>query len=265
MKRPLAALVAMLAAAAASAQAQNAPSPLADVSIEQKLGAPLPLDATLRDESGRTVALGDYFHRRPVVLAFVYYECPMLCSYVESGTLKAMRALSFSAGREFELVTVSIDPSDLPKIASAKKADFVRQYGRPGAEAGVHFLTGPAESIAAITRAAGFRYVRDPETKSFSHAAGIMLATPDGRLSKYFYGIEYSARDLKLGVMEASNRRIGTPVDRILLYCSHYDPTTGKYGLVVMRVVRLGGLATVGSLGVFMVVMLRRERRRKKA
>ena len=155
MKRALAALVAMLAAAAASAQAQNAPSPLADVSIEQKLGAPLPLDATLRDESGRTVALGDYFHRRPVVLAFVYYECPMLCSYVESGTLKAMRALSFSAGREFELVTVSIDPSDLPKIASAKKADFVRQYGRPGAEAGVHFLTGPAESIAAITRAAG--------------------------------------------------------------------------------------------------------------
>lgn len=272
MRRALAVLLAS-AAAAASVRAQDAPAPtaaqspgaLADVSIEQRLGAPLPLDAALRDESGRTVRLGDYFHRRPVLLAFVYYECPMLCSYVESGTVKAMRALSFSAGREFELVTVSIDPSDLPKIAAAKKADFVKSYDRPGAEAGVHFLTAPAESIAAITRAAGFRYARDPETKGFSHAAGIMLATPDGNLSKYFYGIEYSARDIKLGVMEASNRRIGTPVDRVLLYCSHYDPTSGRYGIVVMRVVRLGGLATVGSLGVFMAVMFRRERRRKKA
>ena len=276
MKRALAALLAMLAAAAVSAQAPDAsglapapsapaaqaPSALADVSIDQKLGAPLPLDVPLRDETGRTVRFGDYFHRRPVLLAFVYYECPMLCSYVESGTLKAMRALSFTAGREFDLVTVSIDPADLPKIAAAKKADFLKSYGHPGAASGVHFLTGPAESVAAIARAAGFRYTRDPETKAFSHAAGIMLATPDGKLSKYFYGLEYSARDIKLGTMEASAERIGTPVDRVLLYCSHYDPTTGRYGVVVMRVVRLGGLATVASLGVFMAVMFRRDRRR---
>jgi len=272
VKRAAAALLALLTAASAAGQAAPAvgtPSSqsaaaLADVSIEQKLGARLPLDAAFRDENGRPVRLGDFFGRRPVLLAFVYYECPMLCSYVESGTLKAMRALPFTAGRELDLLTISIDPSDLPKIAAAKRLDFLRQYGRPGADAGVHYLTGPAASIAAVTSAAGFRYVRDPETKTFSHAAGTILATPDGRLSKYFYGIEYSARDLKLATMEASSARIGSPVDRVLLYCSHYDPTTGKYGLVVMRVVRLGGLATVGSLGAFMAVMLRRERRRKR-
>jgi protein SCO1/2 len=272
VKRACAALLAILAAAAASGQeapptgtpSSVSPAALADVSIEQRLGEKLPLDAAFRDENGRAVRLGDFFGRRPVLLAFVYYECPMLCSYVESGTLKAMRALPFRAGREFDLVTISIDPSDIPKIAAAKRLDFLRQYGRPGAERGVHFLTGPAASIAAVTSAAGFRYVRDPETKGFSHAAGILLATPDGRLSKYFYGIEYSARDLKLATMEASGARIGSPVDRVLLYCSHYDPSTGKYGLVVMRVVRLGGIATAGSLGVFMAVMLRRERRRKR-
>jgi protein SCO1/2 len=272
VKRAIAGALAVLAAAAAAGQAApavGAPSTesaaaLADVSIEQKLGARLPLDAAFRDETGRTVRLGDFFGRRPVLLAFVYYECPMLCSYVESGTLKAMRALPFTAGREFDLVTISIDPSDLPKIAAAKRLDFLRQYARPAADAGVHYLTGPPASIAAVTGAAGFRYVRDPETKAFSHAAGVMLATPDGRLSKYFYGIEYSARDLKLATMEASSARIGSPVDRVLLYCSHYDPTTGKYGLVVMRIVRLGGIATVGSLGLFMAVMLRRERRRKR-
>ncbi|HET9795438.1 MAG TPA: SCO family protein [Thermoanaerobaculia bacterium] len=272
MKRAIAGILALLAASAlfgqaapsVGATAAQPQSALADVSIDQKLGAKLPLDATFRDETGRAVRLGDFFGRRPVLLAFVYYECPMLCSYVESGTLKALRVLSFTAGREFDLVTISIDPSDLPKIASAKRLDFLRQYARPAADSGVHYLTGPAESVAAVTRAAGFRYVPDPETKGFSHAAGIMLATPDGRLSKYFYGIEYSARDLKLAMMEASNARIGSPVDRVLLYCSHYDPGTGKYGVVVMRVVRLGGIATVGTLGVFMAVMFRRERRRKR-
>ena len=272
MKRAFASAV-LLAASAAFAQAPaaaigtpaQAPPPLSDVSIEQRLGAALPLDAALRDESGRAVRLGDFFRGRPVLLAFVYYECPMLCSYVETGTLKAMRALPFTAGREFDLVTVSIDPADLPSIAATKRMDFLRRYGRPSAAGGIHYLTGPAGSIAAITRAAGFRYAPDPETKGYSHAAGIMLATPDGRLSKYFYGIEYSARDLKLAMMEASNARIGTPVDRVLLYCSHWDPQTGKYGIVVMRAVRLGGAATVLSLGVFMAVMIRRERRRKSA
>ncbi|HWC65922.1 MAG TPA: SCO family protein [Thermoanaerobaculia bacterium] len=278
MRRALLLAAALSAAAAASAQAPppasapepgmssaQAPSALADVSIEQRLGAALPLDLPFRDEAGRTVRLGDYFRRRPVLLAFVYYECPMLCSYVESGTLKAMRAMSFTAGRDFDLVTISIDPADLPTIAASKKSDFLQQYGRGGADRGVHFLTGSEDSIAAVTRAAGFRFVWDPETKSFSHAAGLMLATPDGVLSRYFYGIEYSARDIKLGVMDASGGKIGSPVDRVLLYCSHYDPTTGKYGLVVMRVVRLGGLLTVASLGLFMTVMIRRDRRRKKS
>ncbi len=273
MKRILALFLAAAAPAAAFGQtpaasigtpATEAQSALADVSIEQRLGARLPLDAAFRDEAGRPVRLGELFGRRPVLLAFVYYECPMLCSYVESGTLKAMRAMSFTAGREFDFVTISIDPADLPKIASAKRLDFLRQYGRPGADAGVRYLTGTAESIAAVTRAAGFRYDRDPETKGFSHAAGIMLATPDGRLSKYFYGIEYSARDLKLAMMEASSARIGSPVDRVILYCSHWDPRTGKYGVVVMRVIRLGGLATVASIGLFMAVMIRRDRRRKR-
>ena len=172
-------------------------------------------------------------------------------------------ALPFTAGKQFELVLISFDPADLSSIAATKRQDFLEKYGRPGAERGVHFLTGSPESIAAVTRAAGFRYARDAETTTLAHAAGVMLATPEGKLSQYFYGIEYSARDFKLAMMEASKEKIGSPVDRLLLYCSHYDPTTGKYGLAVMRVVRLAGAATAGSLGAFMVVMFRRERRRK--
>lgn len=264
MKRLAAALfLVLLGSGLAFAQASDAPAALAGVAIDQRLGAALPLDAAFRDETGRPVRFGDFFHRRPVLLSFVYFECPMLCPYVEAGTLQALRVLPFSPGREFELVVVSFDPADLPSIAAAKKADFLKRYGRAGAADGVHFLTGPAESVAAVTRAAGFRFERDAETKTLSHAAGIMLATPEGKLSRYFYGIEYSARDIKLAMMEASKEKIGSPVDRVLLYCSHYDPTTGRYGLAVMRVVRIAGAATAGSLGVFMFVMFRRDRRRR--
>ena len=240
-----------------------APAGLGDVGIDQRLGALLPLDAVFRDESSRAVRLGDYFGRRPVLIGFVYYQCPMLCGYVEVGIEKALKALPFTAGKQFDLVLISFDPADSPKIAAAKKEDFLEKYGRPGARGGIHFLTGSPPSIAAVTRAAGFRYARDPETKTLAHAAGVMLATPDGKLSQYFYGIEYAARDFKLAMMEASNEKIGTPVDRLILYCSHYDPRSGKYGLVVMRVVRLAGLATVGSIGAFVLVMVRRDRKKR--
>jgi len=241
------------------------PAGLGEVGIDQRLGAALPLGAVFRDETGRTVRLGDYFGRRPVLLGFVYYQCPMLCGYVEAGVESALRALPFTAGRQFDLLLVSFDPADMPSIAATKRADFLEKYARPGADKGVHFLTGPPESIAVVTRAAGFRYARDEETKTLAHAAGLMLATPEGKLSQYFYGIEYSPRDLKLAMMEASKEKIGTPVDRLILYCSHYDPRTGRYGLVVMRVVRVAGLATVGSLGAFMIVMLRRDRKKARA
>jgi len=267
-------LVAVLAVRPASAQ-QPAPSygqpanaaaaGLADVGIDQRLGAALPLSASFTDDSGRAVRFGDYFGKRPVLLGFVYYECPMLCGYVEAGIEKAMRVLPFTPGKEFELVLVSFDPADKPAIAKAKKDDFLEKYGRPDAAGGIHFLTGTPESIARITRAAGFRFARDPETKTLAHAAGVMLATPDGKLSQYFYGIEYSARDFKLAMMEASKEKIGTPVDRLLLYCSHYDPRSGRYGIVVMRVVRLAGLATAVTHGGFMLVMFRRDRRRDRA
>jgi protein SCO1/2 len=242
-----------------------APAGLGDVGIDQRLGAPLPLAAAFRDETGRTVRLGDYFGRRPVLLGFVYYQCPMLCGYVEAGIESALRVLPFTAGKQFDLLLISFDPADLPAMAATKRADFLEKYGRPGADRGVHFLTGPPESIAAVTKAAGFRYARDEETKTLAHAAGVMLATPEGKLSQYFYGIEYSPRDFKFAIMEASKEKIGTPVDRLVLYCSHYDPRSGKYGLVVMRVVRVAGVATVGSIGAFMLVMLGRDRRKAKA
>jgi protein SCO1/2 len=277
LRRAVSALAAVLALAAGTrASAQPAapsygqpsaapPAGLGEVGIDQRLGASLPLEAVFRDETGRTVRLGDYFGRRPVLVGFVYYQCPMLCGYVEAGVESALRALPFTAGRQFDLLLVSFDPADIPSIAATKRTDFLEKYARPGADKGVHFLTGPPESIAAVTKAAGFRYARDEETKTLAHAAGVMLATPEGKLSQYFYGIEYSPRDLKFAMMEASKDKIGTPVDRLILYCSHYDPRSGKYGLVVMRVVRLAGLATVGSLGAFMIVMFRRDRKKARA
>lgn len=240
----------------------GAPPPmLREVGIDQKLGAPLPLDLTFRDERGETVQLQQYFGEKPVILSFVYYECPMLCTQVLNGLLESLRTVSFDVGKQFEIVTVSFDPGETPKLAADKKASYVKQYKRAGAEQGWHFLTGDTASIRQLTQAAGFRYTYDPATDQFAHASGIMVVTPQGKMARYFYGIEYSGRDLRLALVEAAENKIGSPVDALLLYCFHYDPLTGKYGIVIMNVLRLAGVATVMALGTFMLVMFRRDRR----
>ena len=254
----------VVAGASAPVRGQNL-SRLGQIGLEQRLNHPLPLELEFRDEAGRTVRLGDYFGERPVVLALVYYRCPQLCPMVLTGMVKSLRTLSFEAGQEFEVVTVSIDPSETPEIAAEKKRLLLRQYDRPGTEAGWHLLTGEEAAIQRLAEAVGFRYFYDPNTKLYAHAAGLMLATPEGRLARYFYGIEHSGRDLRLGLVEASQNRIGSVVDQVLLYCYHYDPTTGKYGLVIMNTLRVAGLATVLALGIFLVVSLRRERRQARA
>jgi protein SCO1/2 len=238
---------------------------LAEVELEQRLGAALPLDVQFHDEAGNAVPLRTYFGRRPVVLALVYYECPMLCTQVLNGLSKSLKALEFTAGREFEVVIVSFDPKETPALAAEKKANYLARYGRGGAEQGWHFLTGPAASIEALTAAVGFRYRYDPKSAQYAHASGIMLSTPDGRLARYYYGIDYPTRDLRLGIVEAAQERIGSPVDQILLLCFHYDPSTGKYSLAVMRLVQAAGVVTVLSMGGFMFFALRRERRRRAA
>jgi protein SCO1 len=266
--RLLTVLATILPLLAAGLQAQELmgsaapPRGVGDVGIDQKLNEQVPLDLQFRDESGRTVTLGEYFHKRPVVLALVYYECPMLCTLILNGMLSAFRTLAFNPGEEFEIVTVSIDPRETPELAADKKAEYLAGYGRPGAEQGWHFLTGEEHNIRQLADAVGFRYFYDPQTQEYGHASAIMVATPSGRLARYFYGIEYSARDLRLSLVEASNNRIGSPVDQILLYCFHYDPMTGKYGLVIRNLLRLGGALTLLMIGGFVTVMLMRDRSR---
>lgn len=236
-------------------------SQLAGVSFEQRLNAALPLDLPFRDEAGREVRLGDYFGERPVVLAFVYYECPMLCTQVLNGLTSSMSALDETVGRDFDVVTVSFDPRETPVLASAKKAAYLDRYGRDGAADGWHFLTGDEASIAALTSVAGFSYEWDEATQQFAHASGVIVVTPDGRLSRYFYGIDYAPRDLKFALMESSEGRIGSAVDQLLLYCYHYDPKSGSYGFVAMNAVRVGGALTLVALMGFVVVQIRREKR----
>jgi protein SCO1/2 len=245
--------------------ATTKPEILKEIGIDQRLDAPLPLDLPLRDESGREVRLGDYFGKRPVVLALVYYNCPMLCTQVLNGLVAALNVMSLDAGRDFDVVAVSFDARETPAIASAKKDAYLTRYKRPNASDGWHFLTGDAESIARLTKAAGFRFKYDPDRDQFAHASAIMVATPTGRLARYFYGIEYAPRDMRLGLVEASAGRIGTPVDQILLYCFHYDPSNGKYGAVIINIIRLAGVATVLLLGLSLVVMSRRRARTLKA
>ena len=231
------------------------------VGIDQRLGAQVPLDLRFRDEEGRDVALGDYFGSRPVVLALVYYECPMLCNQVLNGLTEALRVMNFSAGREFDVVAVSFDPNEGPSLARAKKTTYISKYGREGAANGWHFLTGTRQATAALASAVGFRYEWDAQSNQWAHGAGIMVLTPGGVLSKYFYGIEYGVRDVRLGLVEASNNRIGTVADQVKLLCYRYDPMTGKYGLMILNLIRLGGALTLAALGTFIFVMLRRERR----
>jgi len=239
--------------------AQDPPSGvLADIGIDQKLNASLPLDLIFKDESGKSVSLERFFHKKPVVLSLVYYECPMLCSMTLNGLVKSMRAMPFHIGDEFEVLTISFDPSEKPELAAAKKKVYVGDYGRLDAAAGWHFLTGSKESIERLTEAVGYRYKWDNVTKQWAHASAIMVVTPEGRLSQYLYGIEFSSRDLRLSLVQASQNKIGNVVDRILLFCYHYNPDTGKYGLVVMNTVRLASIATVVALATFIVVSRRR-------
>ena len=235
------------------------PDVLKKVGIEQHLNTQIPLDLNFRDESGREMKLADYFGKRPVVLSMVYYECPMLCGEVLNGEASVFSALKFDIGKEYEVVTVSFDPTETPDLARAKKRNFVERYGRPGGNEGWHFLTGDKNSIDALTKAVGFNYAWDRDTKQFAHAAAIMVVTPEGKLAQYFYGVEYSPKDLRFGLVQASQNKIGNVVDQVLLYCYHYDPRTGKYGPTVARALQIGGGLTVLILGGFLIIMFRME------
>jgi protein SCO1/2 len=253
----------LLVVCATAFAADTRPPMLRDVAIEQRLGQPLPLDAIFADELGRPVRLGQYFGRRPVILVLAYYNCPMLCTQVFNGLVSSLRVLNFDAGKEFEVVAVSFDPRDRPPDAAAKKKAYVDEYGRPGAALGWHFLTGGTGSIDRVTTAAGFHYKYDESTGQFAHSTAIYVATPEGKLSRYFYGIEYAPRDLRLGLVEASNNRIGSAVDQILLYCYHYDPKLARYSAAIMSLVRFGGAAAVIILTTFLTVMWRRDKYRQ--
>lgn len=239
------------------------PVALQSVDLEQKLGARIPLDVEFRDEAGKTVSLKEYFGRRPVILSLVYYSCEDLCPLVVDGLVRSMRPLSFNIGDQFDVITLSFDSRDTPALAAAKKSDFVSKYSRPGAEKGWHFLTGDETAIQRLTEAVGFRYNYESKNDRFGHATGIMLLTPDGKIARYFYGIEFSPRDLRLGLIEASAKKIASPIDQLLLFCYHYDPATGKYSLLVTNIVRLAGIATVLALVAFIAVMIRRDRNRR--
>jgi protein SCO1/2 len=240
------------------------PAPLREIGFDQNLDQRIPLDVPFRDEAGRTVMLGDYFGKKPVVMVFAYYDCPMLCTLVINGLSSALNVLSMDPGKDFEIVTVSFDPRDTPATATAKKTFYLERYRRAGAAEGWHFLSGDQPSIDRLTKAAGFHYVWDKETKQFAHPTGVIVLTPEGRLARYLFGIEYGPRGLRYALIEASNGRVGTAVDQILLYCYHYDPMTGRYGLVIMRAMRVAGVATVLLISTFIIVMVRRERRDSK-
>ena len=234
------------------------PLGLNDVDIVQHLDQQIPPELIFRDETGKQVRLGDYFGKKPMILNLVYYRCPMLCSEVMAGLSGSLKALKFDVGKEFDVITVSFDPKDTPEAATAKKADYIKRYGRPGAADGWHFLTGPQESIAALTKAVGFGYRYDAKSGQYSHATAIMILTPEGKLAQYYYGVEYPPKDLRLGLIQASQNKIGTLADQVLLYCYHYDPTTGKYGAIISRIIQLSGGATVLSLGLFLIILFRR-------
>ena len=233
------------------------PPGLEQVGITQKLDAQLPLDLTFRDETGKSVRLKEYFGKKPVILNFAYYTCPMLCGELLKGLTTSLKGLKFELGNEFDVVTVSIDPHDTPETATEKKAEYLQRYGHPERAAGWHFLTGSQESITALTKAAGFGYQYNQQTMQFAHATAIMMVTPQGKLAQYFYGVDFAPKDLRLGIVQASNEKIGNLVDQVLLYCYHYDPATGKYGAIVARVLKLCGLVTVIGLGLMLVVLVR--------
>lgn len=257
----------LLIAAAASAQtvpdnlgqpAKTLPPLLQNVGFEPQLNAQLPLDLAFRDEAGRNILLRDYFRQKPVLLAFVYYGCPMLCSQVEQGVVGTLRMLSFNPGRDYAVVFVSFDPRETPEMAAQKKVTAMYHFRRPETASGWHFLTGSKESIDALTKAANFRYTFDEKTNLFAHASGILLLTPSGRISRYFYGVEYPSRDVRFGLVDASAGKIGSPVDHVLLFCYQYDPSSARYSASILKVIRLGGVLTV--LGVVAAILIFRRR-----
>jgi protein SCO1 len=235
------------------------PPMLQQVGIEQHLDGQIPPDLAFRDESGKAVRLGDYFGKKPAILNLVYYQCPMLCGEVLSGMTSALGLVNFDIGKEFDVITVSIDPREGPALAIEKKNTFVQRYRRAGAEKGWHFLTGNQENITALANAAGFGYEYDEATGQFAHATAIMVLTPEGRISRYLYGVEFPPKDLRLALVEASQHKIGGVVDQILLYCYHYNPATGKYGAIIANILRIAGGVTMLILGTFIFVMFRRD------
>lgn len=271
-RRASAFLAAAILLAAAPARAQKwtgmqgaaplPPPPTKEVGFDQKLGEQVPLDLVFRDESGREVRLAEYFGKKPVILHLMYFECPMLCDMAIEGLLRSLRALSFDVGKEFDVVTVSFDPREGPELAKGKKANVVETYARPGAAAGWHFLTGSEASIRALTKAVGFRYVWDAEQKQFAHATGVVILTPGGRISRYFFGIEYSTKDLRLGLIDSGTEKVGSLTDQLLLMCYHYDPRVGRYTPAITRLLKAGAALTVLGLAAFIATMLRRERRK---
>ncbi len=237
------------------------PQVLKQVGIDQKLNAQLPLDAKFLDENGAGVKLGQYFGKKPVIIALVYYECPMLCNEVLNGLVAGVKPLSFDAGKEFEVVAISFNPNEKPDLAKAKKESYLARYNHQDTENGWHFLTGTQDSIDSVANAVGYHYQWDEASKQYAHAGGIMMATPDGKMSRYFYGIEYAPKELRLGLIESANNKIGNPVDQLLLYCYHYDPATGKYGFMIMKAMRLGGVVTLIAMAVMLIFLWRRGKK----
>lgn len=267
ISRYVAALALLFVAAAAWGQAMSQgvmsppanlrPPGLKHVGIEQHLNEQIPPNLTFRDETGKPVQLRDYFGHKPMILNLVYYQCPMLCGEVLSGLESALRVLKFDVGKQFDVLTISFDPKETPEMATEKKALWLKRYGRPGAAAGWHFLTGPQNSIDALTRAVGFEYEYDAKTRQFAHATAIMVLTPEGKIAQYYYGVEFAPKDLRLGLIQASQNKIGTVVDQVLLYCYHYDPDQGKYSAIISRVLKVAAAVTMLLLGSFLIVMFR--------
>jgi protein SCO1/2 len=240
-----------------SPPANTRPPRLENVGIDQHLDAQVPPDLTFRDDAGKTVKLGDYFGRKPLILNLVYYNCTMLCGEALAGLSSAMRLVKFDVGNEFDVITVSFDPRETPEMAAAKKKDYVGRYGRANAAAGWHFLTGQADSINALTKVVGFQYQYDEKSNQYAHATAIMVLTPQGRISRYFYGVDFPPKDLRMGLVEASQGKIGNAVDAVLLYCYHYDPETGKYGAMVANILRLAAAVTILIMGIFLFILWR--------
>lgn len=238
------------------------PPALKEIGIDQKLNQQLPVNAVFKDETGANVKLESYFGKRPIVLSLVYYDCPMLCTQILNGMIASFKTLSLKPGEDYDIISISFDPRETPALAAAKKATYVNYFPeskRAGAANGWHFLTGDEENIHRVTEAVGFRYQFDPTTNQFAHASAIYVLTPEGKLSHYFYGVEYAPRDLRLGLVEASQNKIGNTVDQLMLYCYHYDPATGRYGAVVLNLIRIGGVVTLLAILIMFLVLRKRN------